>query len=204
LGHIVIRTPLPPGFTDGLYKDKDNTMFAEKYFSAFENCYDTQDTGFTDVDGYISVLSRTDDVINVAGHRLSTSALEEVLLKHDALVECAVIPIPDELKGTVPLAVAVLKAEASDSSKVIKELVQLVRDEIGPVAAMKHVLAVSKLPKTRSGKISRTTMASLAKNAPFSIPPTIEDATAYDELLKQLQTIGLADQPQMRNRKDFL
>ncbi|XP_075254397.1 acyl-CoA synthetase short-chain family member 3, mitochondrial-like [Convolutriloba macropyga] len=204
LGHIVIRTPLPPGFSDGLYRDEDNSLFVEKYFSTFEDCYDTQDTGFTDVDGYVSVLSRTDDVINVAGHRLSTSALEEVMLKHDCIVECAVIPVPDDLKGTVPLGVAVLNSGVSKEAQVAGELVALVRRDIGPVAAMRNVLTVSKLPKTRSGKISRTTMASLANNAPFSIPPTIEDASAYDELLDKLQSIGLALKPQMLNRKDFV
>ncbi|XP_063710746.1 acyl-CoA synthetase short-chain family member 3, mitochondrial-like isoform X2 [Symsagittifera roscoffensis] len=169
LGNIVIRTPLPPGFSDGLYKDEDDKVFREKYFTTFKGCYDTHDTGFSDVDGFVSVLSRTDDVINVAGHRLSTSALEEAMLKHSSITECAVIPVPDEIKGLVPLGVAVLKAGVSNVDLVCKELVQLVRHDIGPVAAMSRVLVVSKLPKTRSGKISRTTMASLAKDAPFSL-----------------------------------
>jgi propionyl-CoA synthetase len=180
-GHIAIRLPLPPGCLPTLWNDPDG--FRRAYFERFPGFYQTGDGGHLDADGYLYVMGRTDDVINVAGHRLSTGAMEEVLARHPDVAECAVIGVADALKGQVPLGFAVLKAGvARDSDGIAAELVQRVRDEIGPVAAFKQALIVARLPKTRSGKILRGTMRKIADAQPWSAPATIDDPAILDEI----------------------
>ena len=180
-GHIAIRLPLPPGCLPTLWNDPDG--FRRAYFERFPGFYQTGDGGHLDADGYLYVMGRTDDVINVAGHRLSTGAMEEVLARHPDVAECAVIGVADPLKGQVPLGFAVLKAGvARDPDGIAAELVQRVRDEIGPVAAFKQALIVARLPKTRSGKILRGTMRKIADAQPWSAPATIDDPAILDEI----------------------
>ncbi|CAL1532092.1 unnamed protein product, partial [Lymnaea stagnalis] len=168
LGQIYVKTPLPPGFMSTLYKNDD--LFKETYFNGMPGYYDTMDSGVRDKDGYISVLSRTDDVINVAGHRLSCGSLEEAILECLEVVESAVIGVPDKLKGSVPLGLCVVKHGTKKSEDEIKEdVIKQVRHIVGPVAAFKLVVLVPKLPKTRSGKVARNTLAALAAGKPFKV-----------------------------------
>ncbi|XP_070555650.1 acyl-CoA synthetase short-chain family member 3, mitochondrial-like [Ptychodera flava] len=190
LGQIVVKLPLPPGFMSTLWENE--SKFRQLYFNKDMTFYDTMDAGTRDEDGYVSVMSRADDVINVAGHRLSSGALEEAMLEHEDLAECAVIGIKDTLKGHVPLGLCVLKADVDKPHhNIVNEVVQIVRDSIGPVAAFKQAVVVTKLPKTKSGKISRSTLMSMANGQPFKIPPTIEQPEAYDEVREVLESIGL-------------
>jgi propionyl-CoA synthetase len=184
-GAIVIRLPLPPGCLPTLWGDDER--FVASYLSAFPGCYLTGDGGRFDADGYLYVMGRTDDVINVAGHRLSTGAMEEVLAAHPAVAECAVIGVADELKGQVPRGFVVLKAgvdvEAEfDAEALAAELVVMVRERIGPVAALRRVDVVPALPKTRSGKILRRTMRGIADGRPEPVPSTIDDPSVLDAL----------------------
>jgi propionyl-CoA synthetase len=180
-GIIVIRLPLPPGCLPTLWNDDER--FVQSYLSAFPGHYLTGDGGRLDGDGYLYVMGRTDDVINVAGHRLSTGAMEEVLAAHPAVAECAVIGISDPLKGQVPRGLVVLKAGVvADGATIAAELVALVRERIGPVAAFKQVSVVAALPKTRSGKILRKTMRSIAEGRDEPPPSTIEDPAVLDAL----------------------
>lgn len=183
-GAIVIRLPLPPGCLPTLWNDDER--FVASYLSAFPDHYLTGDGGRFDADGYLYVMGRTDDVINVAGHRLSTGAIEEVLASHPAVAECAVIGVADSLKGQVPRGLVVLRSGvASDEAAVTaitNELVALVRELIGPVAAFKQVTVVGGLPKTRSGKILRKTMRGIAEGRQEPVPSTIEDPAVLDEL----------------------
>jgi len=180
-GEIVVRLPLPPGCLPTLWGDE--SRFAGSYLSRFPGCYITGDGGYRDSDGYLYVMGRIDDVINVAGHRLSTGEMEAVLASHPAVAECAVIGVSDELKGQVPRGLVVLKAGVpGDPATISAELVALIRDQIGPVASLRRVDVVAGLPKTRSGKVLRKTMRGIANGADEPIPSTIEDPAVLDAL----------------------
>lgn len=180
-GNIVIRLPMPPGTLAGLWGRPDG--YEKSYLTAFDGFYTTGDSGFLDEEGYVFVMGRTDDVINVAGHRLSTGQLEEALAHHPAVAECAVIGVKDELKGQRAAGFVTLKAGVTEDHKQIcDELVKLVRDKVGPVAAFRDVAVLARLPKTRSGKILRKTMRQIVDGEPVKVPPTIEDPTVLDDL----------------------
>jgi propionyl-CoA synthetase len=180
-GAIVIRLPLPPGCLPTLWQD--DARFVASYLERFPGYYLTGDGGHIDADGYLFVMGRIDDVINVAGHRLSTGGMEEVLSTHPAVAECAVIGVADELKGQLPLGLVVLKAGVEvDPADLEAELVQMVRDEIGAVASFKRAIVVPRLPKTRSGKILRATMRAIADGREVAAPSTIDDPAVLDEL----------------------
>ncbi|BBK34382.1 propionyl-CoA synthetase [Stella humosa] len=194
VGALAIRLPLPPGALPTLWNAE--ARFRQAYLAAFPGYYQTGDAGFIDGDGYVHVMSRTDDIINVAGHRLSTGAMEEVLAGHPDVAECAVIGVADELKGQVPLGLLVLKSGARRSTdEVARDVVQLVRDRIGPVAAFKTAVVVQRLPKTRSGKILRGTMRAIADSQDYRMPATIDDPAALDEIRQALGRIGYARAP---------
>jgi propionyl-CoA synthetase len=189
IGNIVIKLPLPPGCFPTLWNRDD--AYRESYLQTYPGYYKTSDAGYKDEDGYLWIMSRTDDIINVAGHRLSTGALEEVLAGHTDVAECAVIGVVDELKGEVPLGLVVLKLGVERSEpEIVTELIQLVREKIGPVACFKVATVVNRLPKTRSGKIVRGTIKKIADGVEYRIPPTIEDATVLDEITVNLKAIG--------------
>jgi propionyl-CoA synthetase len=189
LGAIAIKLPLPPGTLPTLWNADDR--FKKSYLAHFPGFYETGDAGYIDEDGYIYIMARTDDVINVAGHRLSTGAMEEVLASHKDVAECAVIGVADELKGQLPMGFLCLtKGCDRDHATVIKECVRLVRDQIGPVAAFKLALVVDRLPKTRSGKILRGTMVKIADGEPFKMPATIDDPAILDEIAAALKAQG--------------
>ena len=180
-GAIVVKLPMPPGSLPTLWNDDDR--FVSSYMAAFDGYYLTGDGGRIDEDGYVFVMGRTDDVINVAGHRLSTGGMEEVLASHPDVAECAVIGVADAMKGQVPRGFVVLKAGVSrDEDELRAELVQLVRSRIGAVAALKEVAVVAALPKTRSGKILRKTMRGIADGADEPVPSTIENVDVLDAL----------------------
>jgi propionyl-CoA synthetase len=180
-GEIVIKLPLPPGAAATLWGDDER--FAASYLTRFPGYYHTGDSGFLDSEGYLFVMGRTDDVINVAGHRLSTGTIESAIATHPAVAECAVIGIPDEVKGHVPYGLVVLKAGAApDPDELREELIAAVRRDVGPVAAFHDVSIVPALPKTRSGKILRKTMRGIANGKDEPVPPTIEDASVLGEL----------------------
>ena len=181
LGTLAIRLPLPPGAGVTLWQADDR--FRSAYLSTFPGWYDTSDAGMVDADGYAWVMGRTDDVINTAGHRLSTGAMEEVLSAHPAVAECAVIGVQDALKGEVPVGFVVLKAGVkAEPAEIEREVVALVREQIGAVAALRRVVVVPRLPKTRSGKILRATMRQIADGAEAPVPATIEDAGALEDV----------------------
>jgi propionyl-CoA synthetase len=185
-GAICLRLPLPPGTLPTLWQDDER--YVASYLSVFDGHYLTGDGGFVDEDGYLYVMGRTDDVINVAGHRLSTGSMEAVIAQHPAVAECAVIGAADPLKGQVPRGFVVLKAGVdADHDEVSAELVAMVRDQIGAVAALKDVRVVDGLPKTRSGKILRKTMREIADGVPEQVPSTIEDASVLDRLRSALR-----------------
>ena len=189
LGAICIKLPLPPSCLPTLWNADER--FVQSYLSRYPGYYLTGDAGFKDEDGYLFIMSRIDDVINVAGHRLSTGAMEEVLASHPAVAECAVIGVADELKGELPLGLVVLKAGVDrPHAEIERELVQKVRDEIGPVAAFKLVTVVKRLPKTRSGKILRGTMKKIADGQPWTMPATIDDPAILDEIAEALAKLG--------------
>uniref|UniRef100_A0A6I8Q3I8 Acyl-CoA synthetase short-chain family member 3, mitochondrial n=1 Tax=Xenopus tropicalis TaxID=8364 RepID=A0A6I8Q3I8_XENTR len=178
LGNIVVKLPLPPGAFATLWKN--DAMFQDLYFTKFPGYYDTMDAGYKDEDGYIYVLSRVDDVINVAGHRLSAGAIEESVLLHKAVADCAVVGLEDPLKGHVPLALCVLRNGVDKTTETIEnEIVALVREYIGPVAAFRKVVIVKQLPKTRSGKIPRSTLSALVNGKSYKIGSTIEDPDVF-------------------------
>ncbi len=186
MGSIVVKLPLPPGSLPTLWQQDDR--FKESYLEAFPGFYSTSDAGFVDDDGYLYIMGRTDDIINVAGHRLSTGGMEEVLSSHPDVAECAVIGMADSLKGEVPCGFVVLKMGVNKTPDVVeKELVQLVRDKIGPVAAFKLAIAVQRLPKTRSGKILRGTMKKIADGTEWSMPATIDDPSVLAEIEEALK-----------------
>jgi propionyl-CoA synthetase len=189
IGNIAIKLPLPPGCFPTLWNN--DAAYVESYLDSYPGYYKTADAGYKDEEGYLSIMSRTDDIINVAGHRLSTGALEEVLAAHPDVAECAVIGVSDEMKGEVPLGLVVLKKGAARSeADVIAELIRLVREKIGPIASFKVATVVERLPKTRSGKIVRGTIKKIADGTEYRIPPTIEDATVIDEIKANLNAIG--------------
>lgn len=189
LGAITIKLPLPPGTLATLWNAEDR--FRKSYLERFPGFYETGDAGYLDEDGYLYIMARTDDVINVAGHRLSTGAMEDVLASHPAVAECAVIGAADSLKGQSPVGFMCLKSGVSTPhEQVVAEVVRLVRDKIGPVAAFKSACVVARLPKTRSGKILRATMAKIADGEEFKLPATIEDPAVLDEIRVALQGLG--------------
>jgi len=191
VGAIACKLPLPPGTLPGLWNAEER--FRKSYLETFPGYYETGDAGFIDEDGYIFVMSRTDDVINVAGHRLSTGAIEEVLAAHDDVAECAVIGAADPMKGQLPVGFLVLKAGAERSpEEVVADVVQMVRDQVGPVAVFKKAVVVKRLPKTRSGKVLRATMRKIADSEDYKVPATIEDPQVLDEVESALQTLGYA------------
>ena len=191
MGSIVIKLPLPPACLPTLWQQDER--FREGYLNEFPGYYKTADAGFRDDDGYLFIMGRTDDIINVAGHRLSTGGMEEVLAAHPDVAECAVIGIADELKGEVPCGFIVLKAGVTkQSSDIEKEVVGMVRERIGPVAAFKLAIVVNRLPKTRSGKILRGTMKKIADSEPWKMPATIDDPAILDEIGAALKGRGLA------------
>jgi propionyl-CoA synthetase len=190
-GNLVIKLPLPPGCATTLWEN--DAGFESVYLRRFPGYYQTADAGHVDEDGYLWVMARTDDVINVAGHRLSTGAMEEVLAAHPDVAECAVIGVRDEFKGQLPVGFAVLNAGVERAAdEVAAELVASVRERIGPVAAFKRVAVVAQLPKTRSGKVLRGTMRKIADCEPYRTPPTIDDPAVLDEIRAALQTLGYA------------
>jgi len=181
MGSIVIKLPLPPGCLPTLWQQDERCR--ESYFSEFPGYYKTADAGFMDEDGYVFVMGRTDDIINVAGHRLSTGGMEEILASHPDVAECAVLGIKDAIKGEVPCGFLVLKAGVGRSpAEIEKEIVKLVRDKLGPVAAFKLAITVGRLPKTRSGKILRGTIKKIADGEAWAMPATIEDPKVLDEI----------------------
>ena len=192
LGNIAVKLPLPPGCLPTLWNAEDR--FGPSYTDEFPGYYKTADAGFRDEDGYLFIMGRTDDIINVAGHRLSTGAMEEVLASHKDVAECAVIGAADALKGELPVGFVVLKAGVTrEAAEIEREIVALVRERIGPVAAFKSVRVVARLPKTRSGKVLRGTMKKIADGAAYQVPPTIDDPAILDEIdaiLRQRPVVG--------------
>ena len=189
LGAVAIKLPLPPGTLPTLWNAEER--FKNSYLSTFPGFYETGDAGLIDDDGYLYIMARTDDVINVAGHRLSTGAMEEALSNHSDVAECAVIGVSDQLKGQVPLGFLCLTNGVNRPHKeIVDECIQLVRDQIGPVASFKLATVVARLPKTRSGKILRATMVKIADNQEFKMPATIDDPTILDEIKEALIALG--------------
>jgi propionyl-CoA synthetase len=181
IGALAVKLPLPPGALLTLWNA--DARYRDAYMRAFPGYYQTADAGFIDEDGYVYIMSRTDDIINVAGHRLSTGAMEEVLASHPDVAECAVVGVQDAIKGQVPLGFLVLKAGVGrNADDIIREVVAMVRDRIGPVASFKNAQVVARLPKTRSGKVLRGTMQKIADRQPYNIPATIDDPSALDEI----------------------
>uniref|UniRef100_A0AAY5F5K1 Acyl-CoA synthetase short-chain family member 3, mitochondrial n=1 Tax=Electrophorus electricus TaxID=8005 RepID=A0AAY5F5K1_ELEEL len=186
LGNIVVKLPLPPGAALSLWQNPE--LFRDLYFSKFPGYYDTMDAGYMDEEGFLYIMARSDDVINVAGHRLSSGALEESVLQHPGVVDCAVVGLEDSLKGHVPLALCVLRSDFQKrKDAVVNEVVSLVRNAIGPVAAFRKVLFVQALPKTRSGKIPRSSLAKLVNGQPYKITPTIEDPRVFKDIEKAVK-----------------
>jgi propionyl-CoA synthetase len=194
VGAIACKLPLPPGTLPGFWQADDR--YRKGYLDRFPGYYETGDAGYIDEDGYIYVMSRTDDIINVAGHRLSTGAIEEVLAAHPDVAECAVMGVADDLKGQLPVGLMVLKAGVDrNTDDIVSEVIGMVRERIGPVAAFKKAVVVGRLPKTRSGKILRGTMRKIADNEEYRVPATIEDPLTLDEVRDAMQSIGYAADP---------
>ena len=188
-GALVVKLPLPPGASPTLWNADER--FLQTYLSSFPGYYETADAGYIDEAGYVFVMARTDDIINVAGHRLSTGAIEEVMAAHPDVAECAVVGAADELKGQLPVGFLVLKAGVErPHEEIVAEVVQMVRNRIGAVAAFKTATVVDRLPKTRSGKILRATMRTIADGEPYTIPATIDDPAILGEIGEALQEIG--------------
>jgi len=191
LGAIAIRMPLPPGTLSTLWNAE--ARYKKSYLDTFPGFYETGDAGMIDEDGYLYIMARTDDVINVAGHRLSTGAMEEVLAGHPDVAECAVIGVADDLKGQAPLGFLCLNSGVDrPDDEIVKEVVKLVREKIGPVAAFKLACVVDRLPKTRSGKILRGTMVNIANGTAWKMPATIDDPAILDEITLALSALGFA------------
>jgi propionyl-CoA synthetase len=192
IGSICVKLPLPPGALPTLWNN--DARFVKSYLTEFPGHYATADAGYMDEDGYVYIMARTDDVINVAGHRLSTGGMEEVLAKHPDVAECAVVGVHDDFKGQLPVGFMVLKTGVKRSNdEIIKEVVGMVRDQIGPVAAFKTATIVDRLPKTRSGKILRGTIQKIADNEPWKMPATIDDPAILEEIKMALEAVGYAD-----------
>lgn len=185
LGSLAIKLPLPPGTLPSLYNNDER--YVDEYLTRFPGYYNTGDAGLIDKDGYVHIMGRTDDIINTAGHRLSTGAMEEVLLDHPDVADCAVVGMIDEVKGHVPIGfVTTIAGSTNEEDKLREELVMMVRNELGPVASFKKCAVVKGLPKTRSGKILRGTMAKIANGESYSITPTIEDPHIFDWLAPEI------------------
>ena len=188
-GNIVVKLPLPPGTLATLWRNEER--FLSSYMSAFPGYYETSDGGYIDEDGYVFVMGRIDDVINIAGHRLSTGAMEEVIATHPHVAECAVFGTDDALKGQKPLGLVVLKAGVEcDEEELKTELIKMIRSQIGPIACYKETAVVARLPKTRSGKILRGTMRSISVGKEYRMPSTIDDPTILDEITDHLKEMG--------------
>jgi propionyl-CoA synthetase len=189
IGNIVIKLPLPPGCLPTLWNNDEG--FQKSYLSRYFGYYLTADAGYKDEDGYLWIMSRTDDIINVAGHRLSTGAMEEVLASHPDVAECAVLGVADAIKGEIPLGLIVLKAGVRrPHDEIVTEVVQMVRERIGPVASFKVASVVKRLPKTRSGKTLRGTIKKIADGVDYRVPPTIDDPAILDEITADLTVLG--------------
>jgi propionyl-CoA synthetase len=194
VGNVVIRMPLPPGCLPTLWNNDEG--FVSSYLTRFPGYYTTSDAGFIDDDGYIFIMGRTDDIINVAGHRLSTGGMEEVLSGHPDVAECAVIAAPDPVKGEVPVGFVVLKAGVSRSTEaIVAELIHRIRGEIGAVACFRKAAVLTRLPKTRSGKILRGSMKKIAEGVSFTPPATIDDPAILDEVRDALRSLGYPQAP---------
>ena len=193
-GAIAIKLPLPPGCLTTIWQD--HQRFVDGYLREFEGYYSTGDNGYVDEDGYVFIMGRTDDVINVAGHRLSTGEMEEVLAGHPAIAECSVIGIHDALKGQLPVGLVLLKDGVTvDEQALEQDLVQRVRDKIGPVACFKRAIVVNRLPKTRSGKILRKLLRQIAANESVAVPSTIDDPSSVSEIETLMREKGLVNKP---------
>jgi propionyl-CoA synthetase len=193
-GAIVCKLPLPPGTFPTLWNAEKR--YVDGYLAEYPGYYKTGDAGYVDADGYVYVMTRVDDVINVAGHRLSTGQMEEVLASHRDVAECAVVGVADDMKGQLPLGFVVLKAGVNrPEAEIVKEIVALVREKIGPVAAFKQAIVVKRLPKTRSGKILRGTMQKIADGQDFKQPATIDDPAILEEIRESLVPAGYAKTP---------
>ena len=191
IGALVVKLPLPPGSLPSLWQN--DARYVESYLEEFPGYYKTADAGYIDDEGYVFVMSRTDDIINVAGHRLSTGAMEEVLADHPDVAECAVLGVEDALKGQVPVGFLVLNAGVErNPDDIVQETIQMVRERIGPVAAFKTATVVKRLPKTRSGKILRGTIQKIADNKAYTTPATIDDPAILGEMEAALTGIGYA------------
>jgi propionyl-CoA synthetase len=189
IGSIAIRLPMPPGCLPTLWNN--DAGYEKSYLTRHPGYYLTGDAGFQDEDGYLYIMSRVDDIINVAGHRLSTGAMEEVLAAHPDIAECAVVGVVDEIKGEIPVGFAVTKAGvARPEADITRELVEMVRERIGPVASFKVVTLVKRLPKTRSGKILRGTMKRIADGVEYTAPATIDDPAILGEIAECLKALG--------------
>jgi len=198
-GHVVIRLPLPPGTLATLWKAEKK--FVDGYMSRFPGFYETSDGGYKDEDGYLFIMGRMDDVINIAGHRLSTGAMEEVIATHPDVAECAVFAVNDQLKGQLPLGLVVLKSGVErDPEEIKQELVRMVREQIGPIACYKETGIVARLPKTRSGKILRATMRAIANGVEYRMPSTIDDPAILDEITETLAAMGYPRRPERLGR----
>jgi propionyl-CoA synthetase len=185
LGNLVIKLPLPPGTLATLYQNEKR--YVQSYLARFDGYYDTGDAGYVDDDGYVYIMGRTDDVINTAGHRLSTGAMEEILMDHPDIAECAVIGVNDDLKGQVPVGfVTFVGGSKKDHTEIIAELIARVRETLGPVASFRKVGIVKALPKTRSGKILRGTMSRIANKMEYSVTPTVEDPNIFEYLAPEI------------------
>ena len=190
-GTLAVKLPLPPSSLPTLWGNDER--FRKSYLADFKGYYTTSDAGYIDADGYVYVMARTDDVINVAGHRLSTGQMEEVVAKHKDVGECAVVGVADDLKGQIPAGFIVLNSGVNrDAREIEAEVIKLVRDEIGPVAAFKQVMTVTRLPKTRSGKILRGTMRQISDGEAWKMPATIDDPVILDEITEVLKSRGMA------------
>ena len=189
IGNIVIKLPLPPGCLPTLWNNDEGHQ--SSYLNTYSGYYLTADAGYKDEEDYLWIMSRTDDIINVAGHRLSTGAMEEVLAAHPDVAECAVVGIADEIKGEVPIGFIVLKAGVQrDDDVIVQELIQMVRQKIGPIASFRVATVVQRLPKTRSGKILRGTMKRIADGVEYRMPATIDDPVILDEITEVLAILG--------------
>jgi propionyl-CoA synthetase len=185
---MVIKTPLPPGTLTTLYNSDER--YVQEYLTKYPGFYDTGDAAYIDDDGYVFIMGRTDDVINTAGHRLSTGTMEEILMNHSEVADCAVIRVKDDLKGEVPVGLVIInKGGTMDAEQLQSELVQSVRESLGAVASFKLVGVVKALPKTRSGKVLRSTMAKIAKGQPYTVTPTIEDPNIFEQLEPEIQKL---------------
>jgi propionyl-CoA synthetase len=189
IGALVVKLPLPPGTFPTLWNA--DQRFQETYLDDYPGYYKTADAGYIDEDGYVFVMARTDDIINVAGHALSTGGMEEVIASHPDVAECAVVGVADELKGQLPVGfLVVYSGVEKDPGIIIKEVIAKVRDEIGPVAAFKTAIIVNRLPKTRSGKILRGTIQKIADGEAWKMPATIDDPVILDEITEALKGAG--------------